>query len=129
MDAVIGNEKRLRAFRAVDEFAIEAYRASRGLTTAVADALAWEIRRATARAGGALVASGSATDTGRAIAAARSGLLEARYYLSLARRLGHLDARRYRALATRQDAALREIDALSRPLKPAATVDSIPRGC
>lgn len=129
MDPVIANDRRLRAFRAVDEFALEAYRASRGLTTAEAEGLAKEIRRATARAGGALVASGSAIDAGRAIAAARSGLLEARYYLSLARRLGHLDARRYRALATRQDAALREIESLSRPGKPVDAVDSSPRGC
>jgi hypothetical protein len=43
---------------------------------------------------------------------ARVALVEGRYYLYLARRFGLLDPKRYRALTSRQDAALRELQAL-----------------
>jgi hypothetical protein len=109
--------KRVRAFRATDHFALAVWQEARGLTRAEGETLAREIRRAIARAGGALVAAsgsgGDAEDGGRrAVAAAHAGLLEIRYYLYLARRLGCLDLKRYRALTTLQDAALRELTSL-----------------
>lgn len=127
MDAVGLPERRLKAFRAADEFAVEAFRATRGFASADGGVLAAEIRRATVRAGGALVAASWGEAEERALLSVRSGLLEARYYLSLARRLGFLDARSYRHLAVRQDAALRELEALGRRPQPAA-VDSTADG-
>jgi hypothetical protein len=127
MDAVDRRERRLRAFRAADEFAVETFRATRAFASADGGVLAAEIRRVTVRAGGALVAASAGAEEGRSIAAARSGLFEARYYLSLARRLGLVEARSYRQLAIRQDAALRELEALVGRPAPAA-VDSAPDG-
>jgi len=127
MDAVDLRERRLKAFRAADEFAVEAFRATRGFSSGDGGVLAAEIRRATVRAGGALVAASWGPGEERSLAVARSGLLEARYYLSLARRLGLLEARSYRHLGTRQDAALRELEALGRRPGPDA-VDSTADG-
>ena len=106
MDAVIdlpGREgadsetgRRVRAFRATDHFALAAYQV--------------------ARSGGALVAAASAVDensaTRRSLETAHRGLLEIRYFLYLARRLGCIDLKRYRQLTTLQDAALRELASL-----------------
>ena len=118
MDAVADHplDRRLRAFRATDTFALEAFQAVRALGKTEGDGLAREIRRVAARSGGALVAASSAP-TGeererRGIETARAGLLEIRYYLYLARRLGYIDVRRYRHLTSHQDAALRELDGL-----------------
>lgn len=127
MDAVDRRERRLRAFRAADEFAVEVFRATRAFASADGGVLAAEIRKATIRAGGALVAASWGAGDDRSLAVARSGLLEARYYLSLARRLGLVEARSYRQLAIRQDAALRDLEALER--RPAAgPVDSAADG-
>jgi hypothetical protein len=114
-----GSERRLRAFRALDAFALEAYQAARLVRQGDGEALAAEIGRAVARAGGAFVAAcvhdaGSAAERD-ALAAARARLVEGRYPVYLARRLGLFDVRRYRSIAARHDAALREIDALLRP--------------
>ena len=59
-------------------------------------------------------ATGSASEPAvrRGLESAHAGLLEVRYYLSLARRLGVLDLKGYRHLTTLQDAALRELAAL-----------------
>ncbi len=116
-------ERRLRAFRATDAFALEAYRAAIGLSRSDGESLGVEIRRAVARSGGALVAAACSPVGGegerRCLEAARAALAEARYFLYLARRLGVLDLKRYRALSAQQDAALREVDALvSRPGLP-----------
>ena len=105
------DDPRVRAFRATDAFAVEAYRAAAAMRPG---GLADEIRRTAIAAGGALVAA-AATDCGgddekRQVDRARTALTEARYYLYLARRFGLLDARSYRALTLRQDAALRELD-------------------
>lgn len=111
-------ERRLRAFRATDAFAVEAFRAVRTLGKNDGAALAREIRRVAARSGGALVAASASQPGGpderKALGVARSGLLEVRYYLYLARRLGFLDIRRYRGLVGQQDAALREVEGLMR---------------
>lgn len=119
MDALIDpstGERRMRAFRATDAFAVEAFQAVRALGRNEGEALAREIRRVAARSGGALVAASIANpgdeDERRALRAARTGLLEVRYYLYLARRLGFLDLRRYRQLSSQQDAALRELEGL-----------------
>jgi len=108
--------RRLRAFRATDHFTVAAWQEVRSFARTEGEALAREIRRTVARAGGALVAASSAgeDDDGarRAVASAHGGLLEVRYYLYLARRLGCLDLKRYRQLTTLQDAALRELAAL-----------------
>jgi len=105
---------RLGAFRAADAFAQEAFRAARGLSRREGEDLAREIRRTAALSVGAVVAAGAVPAGGararELLQTARSGLIEGRYYLYLARRLGLLDLRRYRAVATRQDAALREVE-------------------
>jgi len=103
----------LEAFRAIDAFAVEAYRVAASIKQG---ALGEEIRRNAVRSGAALVAA-SASPPGSAeqresLQRARIGLNEGRYYLYIARRFGMLDTRRYRALTLRQDAALREIQLL-----------------
>lgn len=109
--------RRVRAFRATDHFALAVWQEVRAFTRAEGETLAGEIRRTVARAGGALVAASGdgegPSDGGRgAVASAHAGLLEIRYYLYLARRLGCLDLKRYRQLTTLQDAALRELTSL-----------------
>jgi four helix bundle protein len=115
MDAVTGND-RLRAFRATDAFAVEAYRVSRSLQDPGPGSLAEAIRQSAVRSGGKLAAASARQAGGRAerrlLVGARGELMEGRYYLYLARRFGLLDAKGYRALTVRQDAALREIDAV-----------------
>jgi four helix bundle protein len=123
MDAVIdlpdrgepgsAGERRIRAFRATDHFVLSVYQAVRGFTRPEAEELGGEIRRSVARCGGSLVAAASGREddeeSRRSLAAAHRGLLEIRYFLYLARRLGCLDLKRYKQLATLQDAALREL--------------------
>jgi len=119
---LVSPDRRVRAFRATDAFAVEAYRAAAAMRPG---GLADEIRRAAIAAGGALVAA-AATEAGgpgerEQLERARTALSEARYYLYLARRFGLLDARSYRALTVRQDAALRELDpgsAIARRARP-----------
>jgi len=126
MDAVIdqaerdralpSGERRVRAFRATDHFALAVWQAVRAFNKPEAESLAREIRRAVARCGGSLVAAASLPDgdgAGRlALAAAHQGLLEIRYFLYLARRLGCIDLKRYKELASLQEAALREVASL-----------------
>jgi len=120
MDAVIAEEpesaRRVRAFRATDQFALAAWQAARSFARAEGESLAREVRRALARSGGALVAAatGSLADAPvrRALETAHGGLLEVRYYLYLARRLGCLDLKAYRQLAALQDVALRELGSI-----------------
>jgi four helix bundle protein len=109
-------ERRLRAFRAADAFTLEAVRLARQLGRRNGDGLADEIRRTAVLSGGAVVAASASRAGGpverRCLETARVGLLEGRYYLYLARRLGLVDLRRYRQLASSQDAVLREVEAL-----------------
>jgi four helix bundle protein len=126
MDALIeragpgGNEssadRRVRAFRATDQFALAVWQAVRAFNRPEAESLAGEIRRAIARSGGALVAAASAREANdtarRQLASAHQGLLEIRYFLYLARRLGCLDLKRYKELSGLQDTALRELASL-----------------
>jgi four helix bundle protein len=128
MDAVIerpsgglpgtGGERRVRAFRATDQFALATWQAVRAFSRPEGECLAEEIRRAVARSGGSLVAAASAQDADdgarRALERAHQGLLEIRYFLYLARRLGCLELKRYRELTTLQEAALREVGTLLR---------------
>jgi len=123
MDAVIDRpggarnvpaaERRVRAFRATDHFVLAVWQTARGFGKPEGESLAREIRRSVARSGGALVAAASAPegDEGarRSLESAHQGLLEIRYFLYLARRLGCLDLKKYRELATLQEAALREV--------------------
>jgi len=123
MDAVIDRpggarnvpaaERRVRAFRATDHFVLAVWQAVRSFGKPEGESLAREIRRSVARSGGALVAAASAPegDEGarRSLESAHQGLLEIRYFLYLARRLGCLDLKKYRELATLQEAALREV--------------------
>jgi hypothetical protein len=122
MDALI-RDRRLRAFRATDAFAVEAYRVTRTLGPLAGDGLAGEIRRTAMRCGGAIVAATAnepgSTEERRQLDLARAIMTEGRYYLYLARRLGLLDLKVYRGLTLRQDAALRELDVLLR--RPATT--------
>jgi len=106
----------MRAFKAADAFAVEAYRVSIALPSSTAQGLIEAIRGVALRSGGALVAAserpaGCAGER-RLLERARSALIEGRYYLYLARRLGLLDVKRYRGLTVRQDAALRELGLL-----------------
>jgi len=126
MDAVIDRagsapttpaaERRVRAFRATDHFAVAVWQAVRTFGKPEGESLAREVRRSVARSGGALVAAASAAegDEGarRALESAHQGLLEIRYFLYLARRLGCLDLKKYRELATLQESALREVASL-----------------
>jgi len=126
MDTVIDNpgaartepagERRVRAFRATDHFAVAAWQAVRAFNRPEGETLAEEIRRAVARSGGSLVAAASAREgdeeARRALERAHQGLLEIRYFLYLARRLGCLDLKRYKDLAALQEAALRELASL-----------------
>ena len=109
-------ERRVRAFRATDQFALAAWQAVRAFNRPEGETLAEEIRRAVARSGGSLVAAASAPegdeDARRALERAHQGLLEIRYFLYLARRLGCLDLKRYKELAALQEAALREVSSL-----------------
>jgi four helix bundle protein len=106
-------ERRVRAFRATDHFVLAVWQAVRGFGKAEGESLAREIRRSIARSGGALVAAASAPEgdetARRSLEGAHQGLLEIRYFLYLARRLGCLDLKKYRELATLQEAALREV--------------------
>jgi four helix bundle protein len=110
------SDQRMQAFRATDAFAVEAYRAASALSKSAAQALAVEIRKSAVRSGGAVVAASASAPGGEQEQAhlerARVALVEGRYYLYLARRFGLLDPKRYRALTSRQDAALRELQAL-----------------
>lgn len=114
--ATLAGDRRVRAFRATDAFALETYRVSRTVDETQHRALLDEIRRTAVRSGGALVAASGAASGGpterRFLERARSGLLQGRYYLYVARRVGLLDLKRYRGLTVRQDAALRELDVL-----------------
>ena len=109
-------ERKVRAFRATDQFALAAWQAVRAFNRPEGESLAREIRRAVARSGGALVAAASARqdndEARRALESAHQGLLEIRYFLYLARRLGCLELKRYKELATLQEAALRELGSL-----------------
>jgi four helix bundle protein len=126
MDVVIDNpgafqkpgtgERRVRAFRATDQFALAAWQAVRSFNRPEGESLASEIRRAVAKSGGSLVAAASAqegdADARRSLERAHQGLLEIRYFLYLARRLGCLELKKYKELASLQEAALREVSAL-----------------
>ncbi len=109
-------ERRVRAFRVTDQFALAAWQAARSFAKPEGESLAREIRRSVARSGGCLVAAASAPpgdDAGRrSLESAHSGLLEIRYFLYLARRLGCLDLKKYKELAHLQEAALRELGSL-----------------
>jgi four helix bundle protein len=127
MDAVIdrpsgvvspAGERRVRAFRATDQFALATWQAVRAFSRPEGETLAAEIRRAVARSGGSLVAAASAQegddDARASLQRAHQGLLEIRYFLYLARRLGCLDLKRYKELTTLQEIALRELATLLR---------------
>jgi four helix bundle protein len=109
-------ERKVRAFRATDQFALAAWQTVRAFNRPEGESLAREIRRAVARSGGALVAAASAREASesarRSLESAHQGLLEIRYFLYLARRLGCLDLKRYKELAVLQEGALRELAAL-----------------
>jgi hypothetical protein len=91
------------AFRAVDAFAVDAWKVARQLARGDGDALSLELRAQVARCGGALLAS--------RVEEASEALARCRFALCLARRLGLLDLRAYRALSVRGDAAARELSA------------------
>ena len=91
------------ASRAVDAFAVDAWKVARQLARGDGEALSQELRAQVARCGGALLAS--------RIEEAREALARCRFALYLARRLGLVDLRAYRALSARGDAAARELSA------------------
>ena len=106
----------MRAFRAADAFALEICRLAASLSRSAPRSLVEAIRCSAMQCGGALVAA-SADEAGceaerTQLNRARRELLEGRYYLSLARRLGLIESRRYRAVVCRHDAAFREVEGL-----------------
>jgi four helix bundle protein len=115
MDAV-SRDRRLRVFRATDAFALEAYRLSTTLNATAHPGLVGELRRTAVRSGGAVVAASASEPGGEGerqmLERARQDLIENRYYLYLARRIGLVEVKAYRGLTARQDAALRELEAL-----------------
>jgi four helix bundle protein len=120
------HDRRMHAFKATDAFAVDAYSAARRLKSEKGVGLADEIRRTAVASGGAVVAAAASDPGGENekihLQRARTALIEGRYYLYLARRFGLLDLRRYRTLTARQDAALRELEALLRgPDSPAGS--------
>lgn len=111
-------DRAVRAFRAVDDYVLDAFRVTRSFGSGEGEWLAEQIRRTVARAGGHLVAGTAGGPGPRASAAiedARAALAESRFYLYLARRLGVLDLRQYRMLAGRHDSALAETQRLGGP--------------
>jgi hypothetical protein len=127
MDFMSG-DRRVRAFRATDAFAVEAYRLFSKRDGGTPSGVLEAIRLVALRSGGALVAAASnpagGGDERRLLTRARVELSEGRYYLYLARRLGLINARRYRGLTVRHDAALRELDLLLE--RPAAGPEPVP---
>jgi len=127
MEAVSGEVRaierpaaRTGAFRAADQYALEVWQVARSFPRSdEGERLGRELRRTASRAAGALVGSAATSPSdvrGRiAIEGAREALLESRYYLYLARRLGVLDLKKYRHLAARHDSALRSVDAILPP--------------
>jgi len=113
---VVSGDRRIRAFKATEAFTVEAYRVSATLTRNGSAGLIEAIREVAVRSGGALVAATASPAGGsaerRLLERARERMIEVRYYLYLARRLGMLDVKRYRGLTLRQDAALREMERL-----------------
>jgi len=107
-----------KLFRAVDHFTVEAFKAARSMDRLEGGDLARELRRLCSASGGALVAASAMSrggeEEGRLLATTRTWLMEARYYLYLARRLGFLEHRRYRQLTAIQDVAVREVEAVMR---------------
>ena len=116
-------EHHVGMFKATDSFAIDAYSASRSLKGGKGRLIASEIRRTAVESGGAVVAASASEPGGeqerRHLQRARASLMESRYYLYLARRFGLLDLKRYRLLASRQDAALRELESFLRSARRA----------
>jgi hypothetical protein len=111
-----GGTKTRKMFRSVDHFTVETFKTARSMDREAGSDLGRELRRLCSASGGALVAA-SGFDAGgeeeqRLLASSRAWLMEARYYLYLARRLGFLEHRRYRQLTSFQDLAVREIEAI-----------------
>jgi hypothetical protein len=110
--------RRRRAFRIADGFAFEAWCAVRRLAGPEGALLAGEVRLRIGRAGAALLAASSArpgsTEERGGVLDARKDLLEARYLLYLARRVGALDLKVYRRLTSAHDGADQDLAALAR---------------
>lgn len=106
---------RKKAFRAADAFVVEAWKACRRMSGDDSETLAGSIRSRIGGAGAALVAASSAEPggsvEGRRLGDARERLLQARYLLYLARRLGALDLASYRRLTAAHEAADRDLAA------------------
>lgn len=113
-----GKPNRARTFRSVDHFTLETFKAARSMEQRAGRDLARELRRLCSASGGALVAASGfamgAEEERKLLASSRAWLMEARYYLYLARRLGLLEHRRYRQLTGFQDSAVREIELMLR---------------
>jgi four helix bundle protein len=121
----------MSVFRATDAFAVDAFGVAQWLKGGHENGLAAEIRRTAVASGGAVVAASASVPGGDEerlhLERARSALIESRYYLYLARRFGLLDPKRYRALTLRQDAAVRELEAVLRRTGP-VSLSRRPRG-
>ena len=106
-----GAEGWLSTFRAGDAWVVAVWEASSALAPGTGE-LARQMRRGALRCGCALVAAaqcGPGEHRRAYVERAHGSLMEARYLLYLAKRLGSLDSRRYKSLTTRLDRAVREI--------------------
>ena len=113
MSTAVDGARRRRAFRVADGFALAAWGAVRRLVGTEGTLLASEVRLRIGRAGASLLTASSAAPGSaeelRGLRDARNGLLEARYLLYLARRIGALDLKVYRRLTAAHDAADRDL--------------------
>ncbi|NIM01080.1 MAG: four helix bundle protein [Acidobacteria bacterium] len=103
----------LETFRAGDAWVVASWEAAAALAPGTGE-LARRMRRGALDCGCALVAAAQCSageDRRGYIERAHGSLMEARYLLYLAKRVGSLDSKRYKALTTRLDRALREITA------------------
>jgi len=109
-----GRDPATRAFCAADDLAVELFRVARRVERSGGADLAVEMRRSASKCGAALVTACAVTGTAGSrrprILEARDRLLEVRYHLHLARRLGLLEAGFYRRSAGAHESALRALE-------------------
>lgn len=120
-----GRDPSSRTFRAADDFAVEVFRACRDLRRRGGTELAVEMRRSATQCAAAVVRASAARGNGEErripLLDARDRLLDARYHLHLARRLGLIEILSYRRVAGSHESALRAVEAWLRAGEPHPT--------
>jgi hypothetical protein len=117
-----GRDPSSRTFRAADDFAVAIFHVCKDLRRSGGAELAAEMRRAAARCGAAVVRAcavrGGDGELDAPLQEARDRLLDARYHLHLARRLGLIEAVPYRRAAGSHESALRAVESWLRTRSP-----------